>query len=66
VASVEQPETQQLEELAGRLDAVEEAMARIDAGTYALCESCGRALDSALLDADPLARWCPACASAGS
>jgi DnaK suppressor protein len=55
-------ENEQLEALASRLDAVEAAMARLDAGTYGTCASCESDLDPAALANDPLVARCAACA----
>lgn len=41
----------------------DEALARLDAGRYGLCEVCGRAVDPARLEARPAARRCVGCAS---
>lgn len=41
------------------------ALARLDAGTYGTCESCGRPIGEGRLEARPTARLCIACASAG-
>jgi DnaK suppressor protein len=55
------------ETLAGQLtDAlgeVEAAIDRLAAGTYGLCERCGRPIAPARLEAMPAARRCIACAS---
>jgi RNA polymerase-binding transcription factor DksA len=40
------------------LDGVEQALARLDDGTYATCEVCARALDEEQLAADPVGRRC--------
>jgi RNA polymerase-binding transcription factor DksA len=48
--------------LSSRLDAVEAAMARLDAGTYGRCEGCEAGLGE-LLAVDPTARRCEACAT---
>ncbi len=40
------------------LAAVDAALARLDAGTYGMCEVCSDALAEAVLEADPLARFC--------
>lgn len=37
---------------------VRDALKRIDAGTYGICEVCGREIDSARLDAVPETRYC--------
>jgi DnaK suppressor protein len=43
------------------LDQTERAMARIDAGTYGVCESCGKAIGKARLQAFPRATLCVTC-----
>jgi RNA polymerase-binding transcription factor DksA len=43
------------------LDEVEEAMKRVEDGSYGRCEACGNTLSAEELDAFPLARRCPAC-----
>jgi RNA polymerase-binding transcription factor DksA len=40
------------------LEAVEAALARIDAGTYGLCEACGQPIVAERLSAIPWARLC--------
>lgn len=50
-------------QLAGRLDAVEAAAARLEAGTYGLCEACGGPIGEARLEALPDATLCVACKS---
>ena len=42
---------------------VEEALAKLDAGTYGVCEDCGKPIGDARLEAMPAARRCIACAS---
>ncbi|MEX2323432.1 MAG: TraR/DksA C4-type zinc finger protein [Acidimicrobiia bacterium] len=42
---------------------VEEALVRIDAGSYGTCEGCGSAIPVARLDALPHAKLCVDCAS---
>ena len=54
-------ENEQLEALASRLDAVEAAMARLDAGTYGTCEACGAELGASALANDPLLARCASC-----
>lgn len=46
-----------------RLGDIAAALARIDAGTFGVCENCGRAIPEARLDARPSARHCIACAA---
>jgi DnaK suppressor protein len=45
------------------LDEVEGALSKIDAGTYGVCESCGKPIGPARLEAKPAARYCMDCAS---
>lgn len=42
---------------------IDAALARVDAGTYGVCERCGEAIGEARLDARPVARLCIGCAS---
>jgi RNA polymerase-binding transcription factor len=44
---------------------VEAALARLDAGTYGICETCGDPIGEGRLEALPTARQCVACKSAG-
>jgi RNA polymerase-binding transcription factor DksA len=46
------------------LSDVDDALAKIDAGTYGICERCGKPIGDARLEAMPAARLCIACASA--
>jgi DnaK suppressor protein len=45
------------------LDKANRALARIDAGTYGICESCGNAIPVERLDVLPYSTICVACAS---
>lgn len=45
------------------LTKVEDALARIEAKTYGICEDCGQAIPKARLDAIPHASQCVSCAS---
>ena len=45
------------------LDEVEEALAKLSAGTYGVCEDCGQPIDPLRLEAKPAARHCINCAS---
>ena len=45
------------------VDGVNEALARLRAGTYGMCESCGRPIAAARLEARPSATMCITCAS---
>jgi RNA polymerase-binding transcription factor DksA len=42
---------------------VQEALGKMDAGTYGVCESCGQPIAPARLEAKPAARRCIDCAS---
>jgi RNA polymerase-binding transcription factor DksA len=44
------------------LDEINEALARLDKGTYGRCEECGGTIPRARLQALPYARHCVACA----
>jgi RNA polymerase-binding protein DksA len=46
------------------LSQVEEALGRIDDGTYGTCDVCGEAIPVARLDALPYTKLCVTCASA--
>jgi len=50
-------------QLLGRLRAVDEAVARLDSGTYGVCESCSGPIGEARLEALPDATLCVACKS---
>jgi DnaK suppressor protein len=56
-----------LERLEGRerheLDAIHEAQARLEAGTFGVCQRCGRPIPLARLRAMPTALYCVACQS---
>lgn len=45
-------------QLRDQLDDVESALARLDEGTYGLCEVCGEPIGEARLEAMPATRWC--------
>jgi RNA polymerase-binding transcription factor DksA len=57
----------EVEVLSGKLTdhlvEIDEALTKIDAGTYGECESCGAVIPEARLEAMPSARFCIACAS---
>lgn len=42
---------------------LDDALAKLDAGTYGACEQCGAPIGEARLEAMPAARLCIACAS---
>lgn len=46
-----------------RLVSVELALARLEAGTYGVCEVCGTAIPDGRLEARPTATTCVACAA---
>jgi RNA polymerase-binding transcription factor DksA len=60
-------ERSETETLAGKLrdalDEVEQALSKLESGTYGACESCGRQIDPVRLEAKPAARRCIECAS---
>ncbi|MEU4625654.1 TraR/DksA C4-type zinc finger protein [Actinoplanes sp. NPDC023801] len=47
-----------------RIAEVDDALRRVGAGTYGVCEGCGRPIPAERLAARPFARRCIACASA--
>jgi RNA polymerase-binding transcription factor DksA len=49
--------------LTDSLREVEDALAKLDDGSYGKCESCGGPIPEARLEAKPAARLCIACAS---
>ena len=49
--------------LSESLHEVEDALTKIDAGTYGSCESCEQPIAAARLEAKPAARLCITCAS---
>jgi RNA polymerase-binding transcription factor DksA len=51
--------------LDGRLRAVEDALAKIDAGTYGTCEKCGGEIETKVLEAVPESRLCKNCKATG-
>lgn len=48
---------------AARVEEVDAALARLDAGTYGVCEACGKPIADGRLEARPTARTCVACAT---
>ena len=57
----EEERTALLDGIEGDLAGVEQALARLDAGTYFLCEVCGAELAVDLMAAAPTRRRCAAC-----
>jgi RNA polymerase-binding transcription factor DksA len=49
----------QFDRIDADLEGVEQALVRLDAGTYASCEVCGEPLADGLLAEDPVRRRCP-------
>lgn len=47
-----------LEQVRADLDDVDAALARLEDGTYGLCEACGEAIGGERLEAMPAARFC--------
>ena len=47
----------------GKLDAIDEALSRVDDGTYGLCEDCGAEIAEGRLEALPFTRLCVTCQS---
>lgn len=41
-----------------QLEEIDAALAKMDAGTYGLCEACGKAIGDARLEAMPATRFC--------
>jgi RNA polymerase-binding protein DksA len=58
-----------LDRLDGRakaeIEAIDQALVRIDSGQYGRCEACGKDIPSSRLEALPAAATCLACAQAG-
>jgi len=52
-------------EVRARIDEIDLALTRIDAGTYGICDDCRRPIAEARLDAMPEAIRCVGCKSAG-
>ena len=48
----------------GKLQAIEDALDRIDEGSYGVCESCGGAIERPRLKALPFAKKCMSCQNA--
>ena len=42
----------------GELTDIDDALRRLDQGTYGICEECGKPIDEARLEAVPWARYC--------
>lgn len=59
VPTVMATETGQVAEVEAELAAVEQALTRLDEGTYATCEVCGSTLGDDVLETSPTTRRCP-------
>lgn len=53
-------------EASARMAEIDAALARVDAGTYGLCEACGNPVPEARLEAVPEATLCVACKTGAS
>lgn len=53
-----------VETLKRRAHRVEDALAKIEKGTYGVCEKCGKQIEEQLLKIDPESRYCRACKAA--
>jgi RNA polymerase-binding transcription factor DksA len=51
-----------LDTLEERLKEITDALARIDNGTYGVCQKCGKKIEEPRLEANPAATTCLACA----
>jgi DnaK suppressor protein len=54
-----------LKQATADLDELDEAVRRVDEGTYGVCERCGRPIAPARLEVRPAARRCVGCAALG-
>ncbi|MCL5048690.1 MAG: TraR/DksA C4-type zinc finger protein [Firmicutes bacterium] len=62
--TAEKSETEALvSELRSALADVNEALSRLDKGTYGICQGCGLAISSPRLEAIPTVKYCIDCAS---
>lgn len=50
-----------VEQVRGRLVEIDAALARVDVGTYGVCERCGAVIPDGRLEARPVARLCVPC-----
>lgn len=49
------------QDLKNRLDDIDVALEKIQAGKYGLCEECGKLIEKEVLDIDPESRLCKHC-----
>jgi RNA polymerase-binding transcription factor len=54
---------QRMDQRGRELRALEQALSRMNDGTYGECEECGDAIDPRRLEVQPSSRWCIRCAS---
>lgn len=59
--SIAQMLTARMDQIVDHRYEVEEALERIDAGTYGICDECGTRIPAARLEANPAAVRCTAC-----
>ncbi|MEE8491217.1 MAG: TraR/DksA family transcriptional regulator [Acidimicrobiia bacterium] len=52
-----------VETLKAQLDDVDAAVEKLDAGTYGVCESCGKKIGAARMEGRPTSRYCVDCKS---
>lgn len=50
-----------VETLKRRAHRVDDALVKMDKGTYGVCEKCGKEIEAQLLEIDPESRYCRAC-----
>jgi RNA polymerase-binding transcription factor DksA len=60
-ASADEVTQQDIDAIDSVLDAVEQSLTRIEAGTYGQCEECGGVIEDTVLVEDPTARRCQTC-----
>jgi DnaK suppressor protein len=48
-----------------RLDDIDEALRKMENGTYGICENCHKPIEEEILDIDPESRLCKACKAKG-
>ena len=48
-------------DLKDRLDEIDIALAKIQSGTYGVCEKCGKPIEYEILSIDPESRFCKEC-----
>lgn len=48
-------------DLRKRIDEINDALLKIESGTYGVCDSCGKEIEENVLDIDPESRLCKSC-----